>query len=108
MSNGTYGAGGVGNYESISPIIGAKYDDRTGESQTGAAALQTVLEGLLDIYIRDTAVTGVAQLETANLNATTVLCDLYQGMNSVVPPFFRPLREEGMFSSKGLLTNTPG
>ncbi|KZL65708.1 hypothetical protein CT0861_02670 [Colletotrichum tofieldiae] len=33
MSNGTYGAGGVGNYESISPIIGAKYDDRTGESQ---------------------------------------------------------------------------
>ncbi|GKT96853.1 hypothetical protein Ct61P_14703 [Colletotrichum tofieldiae] len=98
MSNGTYGAGGVGNYESISPIIGAKYDDRTGESQyvprpgprTGAAALQTVLEGLLDIYIRDTAVTGVAQLETANLNATTVLCDLYQGMNSVVPPFFAP------------------
>lgn len=30
FSNGTYGSGGVANYESISSIIGAKYDKKTG------------------------------------------------------------------------------
>ncbi|KAK2757161.1 hypothetical protein CKAH01_17035 [Colletotrichum kahawae] len=108
MSNGTYGAGGVANYESISSIIGAKYDDKTDEFQyvpetwpknwyrraTPYGALQTVLEGLLDIYIRNPVVPGVAQLGTANLNATTVLCDLYQGMNSVVPLFVAGSEEQ--------------
>ncbi|KAF9872869.1 hypothetical protein CkaCkLH20_09732 [Colletotrichum karsti] len=108
MSNGTYGAGGVANYESISSIIGAKYDDKTGQFQyvpetwpknwyrraTPYGAVQTVLEGLLDIYIRNPVVPGVAQLGTANLNATTVLCDLYQGINSVVPLFVAGTTEE--------------
>ena len=31
FSNGTYGLGGVANYESISSIIGAKLDKKTGE-----------------------------------------------------------------------------
>lgn len=31
FSNGTYKAGGVANYESISSIIGAKLDEKTGE-----------------------------------------------------------------------------
>ncbi|KJY00712.1 aromatic peroxygenase like protein [Zymoseptoria brevis] len=31
FSNGTYGAGGVANYESISSIVGAKYDKKTGD-----------------------------------------------------------------------------
>ncbi|KAJ0330139.1 hypothetical protein COL922a_012530 [Colletotrichum nupharicola] len=108
MSNETYGSGGVANYESISSIIGAKYDDKTGEFQyvpetwpknwyrraTPYGAVQTVLEGLLDIYIRNPVVPGVAQLGTANLNATAVLCDLYQGMNSVVPLFVAGSEEQ--------------
>lgn len=31
FANGTYGAGGVANYESISSIIGAKLNEETGE-----------------------------------------------------------------------------
>jgi hypothetical protein len=31
FSNGTYGAGGVPNYKSIMSIIGAEYDQKTGE-----------------------------------------------------------------------------
>ncbi|KAF0322137.1 Aromatic peroxygenase [Colletotrichum sp. SAR11_59] len=108
MSNGTYGAGGVANYESISSIIGAKYDDKTGEFQyvpetwpknwyrraTPYGAVQAVLEGFLDIYIRNPVALGVAQLGTPNLNATTVLCDVYQGINSVVPLFFAGSEEQ--------------
>lgn len=33
FSNGTYGLGGVANYESISSIIGAKLDRKTGNFQ---------------------------------------------------------------------------
>ncbi|TEA18400.1 Aromatic peroxygenase [Colletotrichum sidae] len=108
MSNGTYGAGGVANYESISSIIGAKYDSTTGEFQyvpetwpknwyrraTPYGAVQTVVEGLLDIYLRNPVVPGVAQLGTGNLNATTLLCDAYQGINSVVPLFVAGTTEQ--------------
>lgn len=31
FSNGTYGSGGVANYESISSIVGAKMNEETGE-----------------------------------------------------------------------------
>ncbi|KAF4773533.1 hypothetical protein HER10_EVM0001341 [Colletotrichum scovillei] len=107
FSNGTYGLGGVANYESISSIIGAKYDPATGEFQyvpetwpanwyrraTPYTAVQTVLEGLL-IYLRNPVTPAVAQLGTGNLNATTLLCDVYQGINSLVPLFVAGTTEE--------------
>ncbi|KAK2037589.1 hypothetical protein LZ31DRAFT_534823 [Colletotrichum somersetense] len=99
FSNGTYGAGGVANYESISSIVGARYDSRTGEFQyvpetwpenwyrraTPYGAVQTVLEGFGVIYPRNLVVPGAAQLGTGNLNAATLLCDVYQGVTSVTP-----------------------
>ncbi|OLN86569.1 Aromatic peroxygenase 3 [Colletotrichum chlorophyti] len=108
MSNGTYGAGGVANYESISSIIGAKHDSKTGEFQyvpetwpanwyrrsTPYGVVQTVLEGLTAIYLRNPVVPGIAQLGTGNLNATTLLCDLYQGLNSVIPLFVAGTTEQ--------------
>ncbi|WYZ35430.1 hypothetical protein EsH8_X_000077 [Colletotrichum jinshuiense] len=108
FSNGTWGLGGVANYESISSIVGAKYDSKTGEFQyvpetwpenwyrraTPYGALQTVLEGLTSIYVRNPVVPGVAQVGTPNLNATTLLCDVYQGVNSVVPLFVAGTTEE--------------
>lgn len=35
FSNGTYGAGGVANYESISSIIGAQFNEDTGHFEYG-------------------------------------------------------------------------
>jgi len=101
FSNGTYGAGGVANYESISTIIGAKYDSEAGEFQyvpetwpenwyrrsTPYGAVQTLLDGLGVIYPRNIVVPGAAQLGTGNLNATSLLCDLYQAVNSYTPLF---------------------
>ncbi|TQN64574.1 Aromatic peroxygenase [Colletotrichum shisoi] len=108
FSNGTYGLGGVANYESISSIIGAKYDSKTGDFQyvpetwpanwyrraTPYGAVQTVLEGLAAIYTRNPVVPGAAQLGTGNLNATTLLCDVYQGINFIVPLFVPGTTEE--------------
>ncbi|TIC90402.1 Aromatic peroxygenase [Colletotrichum higginsianum] len=86
----------------------AKYDSKTGDFQyvpetwpanwyrraTPYGAVQTVLEGLAAIYIRNPVVPGVAQLGTGNLNATTLLCDVYQGINSIVPLFVAGTTEE--------------
>ncbi|GKT45870.1 aromatic peroxygenase [Colletotrichum spaethianum] len=108
FSNGTYGLGGVANYESISSIIGAKYDGNTGDFQyvpetwpanwyrraTPYGAVQTLLDAFVAIYPRNIVVPAVAQLGTGNLNATTFLCDLYQGINSVVPLFVAGTTEE--------------
>ncbi|KAK1977515.1 hypothetical protein LZ30DRAFT_256194 [Colletotrichum cereale] len=101
FGNGTYGLGGVANYESISSIIGAKYDSKTGEFQyvpetwpenwyrraTPYGAVQTALEALAVIYPRNIIVPAAPQLGTGNLNATTLLCEVYQAVNSMVPLF---------------------
>jgi hypothetical protein len=66
MSNGTYGAGGVPNYESISSIIGADYDPNTGNfaykperfpdnwyrRATPYGVSQTLTDVLAHIYIK--------------------------------------------------------
>ena len=99
FSNGTYGAGGVANYESISSIIGARYDKSTGtfeyvperypsiwyRRETPYGVIQALTDGFLRIYPRNIIVPGVGQLGTANLNVNTILCDLYQGINSITP-----------------------
>jgi hypothetical protein len=99
FSNGTYGAGGVANYKSIMSIIGAEYDQSSGEFKyvperwpenwyrraTPYGAVQAIADGFLQIYPRNIIFPGVGQLGTANLSPTTILCDLYQGLNSITP-----------------------
>jgi hypothetical protein len=102
FSNGTYGAGGVANYESISSIIGAQYDKSTGNFKyvperypdiwyrraTPYGAVQALTDGFLNIYPRNIIVPGVGQIGTPNLSVQTILCDIYQGINSITPLFF--------------------
>lgn len=99
FSNGTYGLGGVANYESISSIIGAQWSDKDQEfiyvpekwpqnwyrRATPYTTVQALTEGLGLIYAKNPIAMGVAQVGTPNLNATTVVCNLYQGLNSVTP-----------------------
>ncbi|KAF2133715.1 hypothetical protein P153DRAFT_281050 [Dothidotthia symphoricarpi CBS 119687] len=99
FSNGTYGAGGVANYKSISSIIGAEYDSKSGEFKyvperwpenwyrraTPYGAVQALTEGFTLVYPRNIVTPGVAQLGTGNFNLQTVLCDVYQGINSITP-----------------------
>ena len=99
FSNGTYGFGGVANYESISSIIGAKWSEKDQEfiyvperwpenwyrRAFPYTATQALTEGLLFIYAKNPIAMPVAQLGTPNLNATTFLCNVYQGLNSVTP-----------------------
>jgi hypothetical protein len=99
FSNGTYGAGGVANYKSIMSIIGAQYDQSTGEFKyvperwpenwyrraTPYGAVQTLTDGFLKIYPRNIIFPGVGQLGTGNLSPTTLLCNVYQGLNSITP-----------------------
>lgn len=44
--------------------------------------MQTLLEGITSIYLRNPVIPG-----TTNLNATALLCDVYQGINNFVPLF---------------------
>lgn len=99
FSNGTYGAGGVANYESISSIVGAEYDSQTGDFKyvperwpenwyrraTPYGAVQALTDGFLKIYPANVIVPGAAQVGTPNLSVETLLCDVYQGINSVTP-----------------------
>ncbi|KAI4625943.1 hypothetical protein J4E80_003077 [Alternaria sp. BMP 0032] len=99
FSNGTYGAGGVPNYKSIMSIIGAEYDEKTQEFKyvperwpenwyrrdTQYGAVQALSDGFLQIYPRNIIVPGVAQVGTGKLTVQTVLCDVYQGLNSITP-----------------------
>lgn len=99
FSNGTYGAGGVANYESISSIIGAQLNRNTGQFEyvpekwptnwyrrsTEYGAVDALVDGFLRIYPSNIIVPGVSQLGTGNLNATNLLCDIYQGINSITP-----------------------
>ena len=99
FSNGTYGAGGVANYESISSIIGAKYDVKKDAFEYVPErwpaywyrrayeydAVTALADGIAYIYDQNIVVPAVAQVGTQNLNATNVLCDIYQGINSITP-----------------------
>jgi hypothetical protein len=99
FSNGTYLAGGVPNYKSIMSIIGAEYDQSTGEFKyvperwpenwyrraTPYGAANALTDGFLQIYPRNVIVPGVGQLGTQNFNVQTLLCDIYQGLNSITP-----------------------
>ncbi|EMC93813.1 hypothetical protein BAUCODRAFT_75194 [Baudoinia panamericana UAMH 10762] len=101
FSNGTYGAGGVANYESISSIIGAKFNKTSGQfsfvpekwpSQgwyrraTPYGAVQALIDGFTIIYPRYPVPMAVPQLANpANLNVNTILCDIYDGINSITP-----------------------
>ncbi|KAI6827115.1 hypothetical protein KC332_g9667 [Hortaea werneckii] len=99
FSNGTYGAGGVANYESISSIIGAQLNEETGHYEyvperwpenwyrrsTPYGAVDALTDGFLTIYPRNPVPMPIAQLGTDNFNVQTVLCDVYSGINSIVP-----------------------
>jgi hypothetical protein len=99
FSNGTSEAGGVANYKSIMPIIGAEYDEKSGEFKyvperfpenwyrraTPYGAVVALTEGFTEIYPRNIVVPAVAQIGTPNLSVKTVLCDVYQGINSITP-----------------------
>jgi hypothetical protein len=99
FSNGTYGAGGVPNYESVSSIIGAKYDKKTGEFKyvperwpenwyrrsTPYGAVDVIIDAFLKIYPRNIIVPAASQVGTPNLSVQTLLCDVYQGLNSITP-----------------------
>lgn len=100
FSNGTYGEGGVANYESISNIIGAQLDEKTGNFEYVPEkwpdnwyrrsfeydAVTALTQGL-EIYLTNPVGMPFGQLGTANLNAQTILCDTYQGLNSIIPLF---------------------
>jgi hypothetical protein len=42
-------------------------------------------EGLLYIYAKNPIAMPIAQVGTPNLDVTTILCNIYQGLNSVTP-----------------------
>ena len=99
FSNGTYRAGGVANYESISSIIGAKFNPLTGtfsyvpekwpknwyRRATPYGAVLAVTDILTSIYPRNPVPMAFGQLGTSNLSPQTILCDVYMGLNSVTP-----------------------
>ncbi|KAK3114655.1 hypothetical protein LTR53_006826 [Teratosphaeriaceae sp. CCFEE 6253] len=100
FSNGTYGAGGVANYESISSIIGAKFNEKTGQFSyvperwpakgwyrraTPYGAAQALTEAFTLIYPSYPVSMVFPQLQGGNFNAATALCYIYQGINSLTP-----------------------
>jgi len=102
FSNGTYGLGGVANYESISSIIGAQYNSKTGTFEYVPekwpeqgwyrrsipwGAVETLTSGYLEIYPSNIIVPGASELLTPNFNVTTLLCDVYTGIQSITPLF---------------------
>ncbi|KAK0990694.1 hypothetical protein LTR54_012054 [Friedmanniomyces endolithicus] len=85
FSNGTYGAGGVANYESISSIIGAKLNKNTGQRSTEYGAVQALTEAFTRIYPSYPVSMVFPQAQRGTLAAKTALCYIYQGFNSVTP-----------------------
>lgn len=98
FSNGTFGSGGVANYESISSIIGAerqpngdfkyvpeRFPENWYRRATPYGAVQALSEGFTQVYPRNPIPMGAAQLGTDNLTPQTLLCDIYQGLNSITP-----------------------
>lgn len=98
FSNGTYRDGGVANYESISSIIGAEYDESANEFRyvpekwpenwyrrsTEYGAVAAIADILASIYPKNIILPGVSQ-SLENLSPETILCDVYQGINSILP-----------------------
>lgn len=99
FSNGTYGAGGVANAKSILSIIGAEYDKSTGEFKyvperwpenwyrraTPYGAVGALSDAFLQIYPRNIIVPAASTVGTPNFSPQTLLCELYQGINSITP-----------------------
>ncbi len=99
FSNGTYGAGGVANYESISSIIGAQFNKKTGHFEyvperwpenwyrraTPYGAVQALSDALVYNYPKYPLPMAIPQLGTANVTPQTILCVLYEGINSITP-----------------------
>lgn len=100
FSNGTYGLGGAANYESISNIVGAKLDKATGEfmyvpekwpenwyrRSYPYGAVQALIEGFTMIYPMNPIPQPISQLAQPQfLNLSTILCDVYQGVQSITP-----------------------
>lgn len=99
FSNGTYGAGGVANYESISSIIGAQLNTKTGNYEyvpekwptnwyrrsTEYGAVAALTQAFLEIYPSNPVGMPFGQLGTGNFNAQDILCDAVQGINSITP-----------------------
>lgn len=108
FSNGTYGLGGVANYESISSIVGAKLDKETGEFEYVPeqwpenwyrrsypyGAVQALTQAFLSIYPDNPVGMPIGQLGTPNFNVTNIFCDIYQGVNSIVPLFLSGTEQE--------------
>ncbi|KAG9855841.1 hypothetical protein KCU98_g1703, partial [Aureobasidium melanogenum] len=99
FSNGTYGSGGVPNYESVSSIVGWQLNETTGDFEyvpekwpenwyrrsTPYGAVEALTDAYTEIYPSNIVVPGASTLLTPNFNATTLLCDIYQGINSITP-----------------------
>jgi len=99
FSNGTYGAGGVANAKSILSIIGAEYDKSTGEFKyvperwpenwyrraTPYGAVGALTDAFLQIYPRNIIVPATSTVGTPNFSPQTLLCEVYQGINSITP-----------------------
>ncbi|KAF2674003.1 hypothetical protein BT63DRAFT_419323 [Microthyrium microscopicum] len=109
FSNGTYLAGGVANYESISSIIGAQYDSTTGDftyvpekwpenwyrRATPYGAVDALVDAFTTVYPRNIIVPAFPQLGTPNLSPQTILCDIYMGLNSITPLAIAGTEEDG-------------
>ncbi|TKA57013.1 hypothetical protein B0A55_13044 [Friedmanniomyces simplex] len=100
FSNGTYEAGGVANYESISSIIGAQLNKNTGQFEyvperwpaqgwyrrsTEYGAVQALTEAFTRIYPSYPVSMAFPQLQGGDLTAANALCMIYQGFNSITP-----------------------
>ena len=80
-------------------IIGAEYDENTNEFKyvperwpenwyrrdVPYGAVETIVDGFINIYPRNIIVPAAAQVGTPNLSVQTLLCDVYQGINSITP-----------------------
>lgn len=109
FSNGTYGAGGVANYESISSIIGAELDEETGEFKyvperwpenwyrraTPYGIIPALTDILNSIYPAYPLPMAIPQIGSDNLTPQTILCDVYNGLNSVTPLALGGSEEDG-------------
>lgn len=89
----------MANYESISSIVGAKYDNETGNFEyvperwpenwyrraTPYGAVEALVDGFTRIYPANPVAMLVGQLGTPNFSPQTALCDIFMGLNSITP-----------------------
>ncbi|KAK5112730.1 hypothetical protein LTR62_003828 [Meristemomyces frigidus] len=132
FSNGTYGAGGVANYESIASIIGAQFDEKTQQFEyvperwpenwyrraTEYDAVQALTDGFTIIYPHNPIPMVFPQLANVqNLTPQDILCVIYEGITSITPLFLGGTVESGanaitslvsLLDSAGLSNTTLG